>query len=242
MPLKAVIFDVYNTLFRNDTSCWKDVFGEICRIQALPISPDDLWVRWKTFEVRFRQTRTNMEHPEASPAFKTYRMAWGEAFVDTFDSLGIEGDPEHAAQLSVDGMADREPYEDTLSFLEYVGRRWKRALLTNADNDSIQPLLERHSLFFDAVVTSEMARAYKPDPRVFRRVLKEAGVSPEEALYVGDTLLDDVHGAKLAGMTAAWLNRNETDRDTELLAPDYEVTELKELVDILESLKEVSIL
>ena len=242
MPLKAVIFDVYNTLFRNDTSCWTDVFGDICRIQELPISPDDLWVRWKTFEVRFRETRTNMEHPEESPTFKTYQVAWGEAFVDAFDSLGIKGDADHAAQLSVGGMAEREPYEDTFSFLEYVGHRWKRALLTNADNDFIQPLLQRHSLYFDAVVTSEMARAYKPDPRVFDRVLRETGVLPEEALYVGDTLFDDVHGAKLAGMSAAWLNRYGADRDPELLAPDYEVTELSELMDVLESLKEVSLL
>jgi 2-haloalkanoic acid dehalogenase type II len=237
MTMKAVIFDVYNTLFRNDTSCWTDVFGDICRIQELAVSPEDLWVRWKTFEVQFRQTRTNMETPEESPLFKTYQMAWGEAFVKAFDSLGIKGDPEQAAQISVNGMANREPYEDTISFLDYVGHRWKRSLLTNADNDFIEPLLQRHNLFFDAVVTSEMARAYKPDPRVFQRVLRETGVLPEEALYVGDTLLDDVHGAKLAGMSAAWINRNEADRDTGLLAPDYEVTELRELVGVLDILE-----
>ena len=182
-----------------------------------------------------------MECPEESPPFKTYQTAWGEAFVDAFDSLGIKGDPDHAAQLSVDGMGDREPYEDTLSFLEYVRRRWKRALLTNADDAFIQPLIQRHSLFFDAVVTSEMACAYKPDPRVFHRVLQETGVLPEEALYVGDTLFDDVHGAKLVGMPVAWINRNEADRDPTLLAPDYEVTELRELIDVLESLREVGL-
>ena len=91
----------------------------------------------------------------------------------------------------VEGMARRAPYEDTLAFLEYAGRRWKLALLSNADNDFILPLLERHRLSFHAVVTSEMAQAYKPDPRAFLRVLREVGVSPEEALYVGDTLLDD---------------------------------------------------
>ena len=61
---------------------------------------------------------------------------------------------------------------------------------------------------------------------------------PEEALYVGDTLLDDVHGAKLAGMTAAWLNRSKTDRDPTLLPPDYEATELSGLTSVLELLGE----
>lgn len=241
MPLKAVIFDVYNTLFRNDTSCWMDTFRDLCRIQELPISPEDLWARWKSFEVRFRQTRTNLEHPQESPPFKTYQEAWRAAFVDAFDSLGIRGDPDQAAQMSVDSMACREPYEDTFTVLEYVGHRWKRALLTNADNGSVMPLLQRYGLAFDAVVTSEMARAYKPDPRGFRRIVAETGVLPEEALYVGDTLLDDVHGAKLAGMPVVWLNRNGADTDPQLLSPDYHITRLEELMEVLESWKEVSL-
>ena len=65
-------------------------------------------------------------------------------------------------------------------------------------------------------------------------------MSPEEALYVGDTLLDDVHGAKLVGMKAAWLNRSAAAGDPTLLAPDYEVSGLKELEEALESLEEVN--
>lgn len=240
MPLKAVVFDVYNTLFRNDTSCWLDTFSDICRIQGLPISPEEFWSRWKTFEVRFRQTRTNLEHPDKSPPFKTYQAAWRGAFVDAFDSLGIRGDAEHAARLSVEALASREPYEDTLPFLDYVGLRWKRAVLTNADNASILPLLRRHRLSFDAVLTSEMVRAYKPEPTGFHRILKEIGTSPREAMYVGDSLLDDMHGAKLAGVSAVWLNRGGANPDPELLPPDYQVSGLEELVEILDSLKEVS--
>ena len=240
MPLKAIIFDAYNTLFHNETPLWMETFGDICRDGGLPVSPEELWGRWKALEVGFRRDRTNMERPEESPPFKTYRTAWEEAFVGAFASLGIEGDARHASAMSVEGMARRAPYEDTLAFLEYAGRRWKLALLSNADNDFILPLLERHRLSFHAVVTSEMAQAYKPDPRAFLRVLREVGVSPEEALYVGDTLLDDVHGARLVGMKAGWLNRSADSGDPTLLAPDYEVSGLKELEEALESLEEVS--
>ena len=47
MTLKAVILDVYNTLFRNDTSCWVDTFRGICSSQGLPIAPEDLYSQWK---------------------------------------------------------------------------------------------------------------------------------------------------------------------------------------------------
>ena len=239
MPLKAVVFDVYNTLFRNDVSSWLDTFSDLCRIQKLSISPDQLWAHWKSIEVRFRQTRTNLVDPEKSPLFKTYFAAWRESFIDSFIGLGIDGDADHAAQLCVDSLAVREPYEDTFALLEHVGQQWKQSVLTNADNASILPLLRYHDLSFDAVVTSEIARAYKPDPRVFALVIKETGVLPEETLYVGDTLLDDMHGAKLAGLSTVWVNRNRAEKDPELLPPDYQVGELYELVTILESLKEV---
>lgn len=239
MPLKAVVFDVYNTLFRNDTGSWMDTFRDICRIQELPVSPEEFWSCWKSFEVRFRQTRTNLEHPEKSPPFRTYQAAWREAFVDAFQTLAIGGDADHAAQMCVEGLASREPYDDTLPFLEYAGRRWKTALLTNADNASIRPLLQRNGLSFHAVLTSEMVRAYKPAPTGFHRILKEIGTSPQDAIYVGDTLFDDVHGAKLAGMQAVWIDRNAGNPDPDLLPPDYQVSGLEELMEILDSLKEV---
>ena len=71
------------------------------------------------------------------------------------------------------------------------------------------------------------------------RVLEETGVSPEEALYVGDTLLDDIHGANLVGMQTAWINHSGAERDPQLLPPDYEVTGLDELADKLRSWREV---
>ena len=204
MTLKAVILDVYNTLFRNDTSCWIDTFRGICSSQGLPIAPEDLYSQWKSIEVRFRQTRTNMENPELSPPFSTYQSAWRQAFVDTFAMLDMKGNADEAAQMSVDGLAAREPFEDTLPFLEYVRSHWKVGVLTNADNGSVIPLLQRYNLSFDVLVTSQMAGAYKPDPRIFLRVLEETGVSAQETLYVGDTLLDDIHGANLVGMQTAW--------------------------------------
>ena len=239
MPLKAVILDVYSTIFRNDTSCWVDTFRDICSSQGLPISPEDLYTNWKSIEVRFRQSRTNMDNPELSPPFSTYQAAWRAAFVDTFALLDMKGDADAAAQMSVDGLGAREPFHDTVPFLEFAKERWKVSVLTNADNGSVFPLLKRNNLSFDALVTSEMARAYKPDPRIFMRILEETGVSPEEALYVGDTLFDDIHGAKLVGMHTAWINRAGAERDPQLLPPDFEVAGLDELADVLRSWKEV---
>lgn len=233
MAIKAVIFDAYNTLFRNETSYWADIFGAICQQQNLAVGPQQLWDCWKSFEIQFRQTRTDMVNPDQSPPFKTYQVAWEKAFEQAFNSLGLSGNAHKASEQSVAGMAGREPYEDTIPVLGFVNKHWKSSLLTNADNSFIMPLIERHGLMFSSVVTSEMAQAYKPNPKAFEKVLSETGVSAAESVYVGDTLLDDIHGAKLSGMLAVWINRDKKSLDDQLIAPDFEISELMDLIDIL---------
>ena len=155
--------------------------------------------------------------------------------MDAFRVLGLSGDAQQAAAACVHQMGQNEPFEDTMRFLERAGQRWTLALLTNADDDFISPLLERHGLSFRSVVTSESARAYKPASGGFLRVLQEVGVSAEDAVYVGDSPFDDVHGSRLVGMRAAWLNRSGAEFDSSLLAPHYVVSGLDELEGALES-------
>lgn len=58
--------------------------------------------------------------------------------------------------------------------------------------------------FFDFVVSSEEVNVEKPDAKLFLTCAMKAGVSPEECLFIGDNLNKDVLGAKAAGMEALW--------------------------------------
>jgi len=62
-----------------------------------------------------------------------------------------------------------------------------------------------------AVFSSEVGFR-KPDPRIFERALEALGVAPENALFVGDRLYEDVRGAGELGMTtvqALWFRADE---------------------------------
>jgi FMN phosphatase YigB (HAD superfamily) len=59
----------------------------------------------------------------------------------------------------------------------------------------------------DAVVTSAVAGARKPDPAIFERGLELAGCEPTEAIHVGDTPAEDVAGARAAGIRPLLLDR-----------------------------------
>ncbi|HEU0024693.1 MAG TPA: HAD-IA family hydrolase [Thermoleophilaceae bacterium] len=60
----------------------------------------------------------------------------------------------------------------------------------------------------DAVVSSAAVGAAKPDPAPFRRALELAGVGPGHALHVGDSLENDVEGARAAGVRPVLLARD----------------------------------
>ena len=91
------------------------------------------------------------------------------------------------------------------------------------------------SPLLDVVMDSTVVGVSKPEAGIFHAALSKLGVSPEEAIYVGDTYSDDVVGAKGVGMWAAWLvGEGEKEcPDTSLV--DVQLTELQELQRFLES-------
>ena len=58
--------------------------------------------------------------------------------------------------------------------------------------------------FFDFIVTSEEANVEKPNEKLFQICATKAGVSPEECLFIGDSLKKDVLGPKAMGMPSLW--------------------------------------
>ena len=56
------------------------------------------------------------------------------------------------------------------------------------------------------IISSEIGWR-KPAPEFFDIVCRQTDCRPDEILFVGDDLLNDVHGAKQAGMATAWIDR-----------------------------------
>jgi putative hydrolase of the HAD superfamily len=101
------------------------------------------------------------------------------------------------------------PYPDVLPALAAArARGLGRVVVSNWDS-SLPEVLHRIGIDeqVDAVVTSAGAGAAKPDPAIFRAALALVGVPAAQALHVGDSLAEDVAGARAAGVTAVWLDR-----------------------------------
>jgi 2-haloalkanoic acid dehalogenase type II len=248
-PIAIIAFDMFETLVHNSVDQWLQSFVAIVEDQALSISPQVLHREWTSREIDFRKGRTNLTNPKENPPFRSYHDAWMEAFQQTFTALGLNADARAATDRCVAELGKREAFPSVAETLGRLRERWTLGILSNADDNVLLPVMAYNGWSiaqgegpFQIVVSSESAGAYKPDLRIFTAFCRKASVAPERVLYVGDSPYDDIHGAKLAGMQAAWVRRAEATpgrtpapEHRKLLQADYEVGSLGELGELLVS-------
>ena len=102
-----------------------------------------------------------------------------------------------------------ELYEDALPALEALRERGLRlGLLSNTARD-LERFVAHHGLEVDAVLTSRAHGKTKPHDAIFRAMLERLDVEPGAAAMVGDTLEDDIEGARAIGMRAVLVDRED---------------------------------
>ena len=227
--ITTLVFDAFGTLFQDSPDHWNAAMGAIIEQQGLGVSVDTLNRAWLEACDDFRSTRSDSRFP-----FQSYTTAWRDAFAEAFRALDLSGDPDAAAGHWINDMGRRDPYPETREALEALAQKYRVVVLSNADDCFLDPVLERLDFPFTATMSSEGGRSYKPNPELFHTLLKQLDVSPEEAVYVGDRQLEDVKGARLAGLGAVWINRAGADPDPDLPAPDYCIASLLDLVTLFE--------
>ncbi|MDQ6815927.1 MAG: HAD family hydrolase [Actinomycetota bacterium] len=102
------------------------------------------------------------------------------------------------------------PFGDARPALELARARGQRLVVVSNWDVSLHDLLHRLALapLLDGIVTSAEARERKPSPRIFERALAVAGVRAGEAIHVGDSLGEDLRGARAAGIEAVLISRD----------------------------------
>ena len=88
----------------------------------------------------------------------------------------------------------------------------------------------------DFIVTSEEVTAEKPDRKIFDCCAAKAGCAPSECAFVGDNREADVLGAIAAGMKGVWLRR--PDQPDQAVPGGVRIHSLKELPDAITSLEQ----
>jgi putative hydrolase of the HAD superfamily len=125
--------------------------------------------------------------------------------------------PPPAANLPLAPLTDAllaalrfRPFPEVREALERARAAGVRLVVVSNWDVSLHDVLAATGLapLVDGVVTSAELGAGKPDPAIFARGLELAGVAPAAALHVGDSVEQDVAGARAAGIDALLLARD----------------------------------
>lgn len=95
-----------------------------------------------------------------------------------------------------------DPIQEARDLLTWTQQHYRVGLLSNIMPGLIETMQKRDlipSLPYDAVIASFAAKAIKPEPLIFEKAAKEAGVPPEQIL-----LVDDSRANLMAAERAGW--------------------------------------
>lgn len=101
-------------------------------------------------------------------------------------------------------------YPDVVPALRRLRESGLRLVVASNWDVSLHQLLRSTGLaaMLDGIVTSAEAGARKPSRAIFEQALALARARPDEAIHVGDTLEEDVAGARAAGIEPVLLRRD----------------------------------
>ena len=89
--------------------------------------------------------------------------------------------------------------------------------------------------FIEELVTSDVARSYKPDPEIFHYALRSTGAQAGESWMIGDSVLRDVLGGQAVGMRTAWFRADDALPPDAEATPDLEFRDWREFPGLLEA-------
>lgn len=220
MILRAVLFDLYNTLIKGAGPVrFREVCGEMA--EALKVDPGDFFNLFvETDGDRMRGIFGTIDE-----TFRTMAIRLGATPTDAEIRFATVIWTRLHHQILW-------PSPATMSTLDTLrGKRLKLGLISNCSEETAlmwrqQPMSTR----FRAAIFSSDVGLLKPDPRIYKLACEDLRVKPENCVYVGDNADEELAGAKTLGMRAI---RTVEHREGPAWAGET-VKKLSDLIDLLE--------
>jgi 2-haloacid dehalogenase len=216
MTIDALVFDAYGTLF--------DVHSVTQRCESWwPGKGAPLSQAWRAKQLEYTWQRSLMRRYQPFSAVTRDALAWA------CESLGLALDGEKAQSL-MDEYLRLSAFPDVPAALRKL--KVKQAILSNGSPDMLLSLVSNSKLFFDAVISVDELKIYKPAPQVYELAVKKLGVPKERIGFVSSNCWDAL-GAKSYGFTVYWINRAGAPVDRLGFAPDGILKSLGNLPELL---------
>lgn len=197
MPVKALAFDAYGTLY--DVQSVSEVTE-----QAFPDNGELITQVWRLKQLEYTWLRTLMGK---------YRSFWDiseESLVFTLRAIGLDYDSEKISRI-MDKYLHLDTYPDALSTLDAL-QGIPLSILSNGNQEVLDALASNTGVSekLNCVISIDSVRQFKPSASAYELVEKHLKVAPKDTLFVSSNAFDAC-AAKNFGFQVAWIERVTTD-------------------------------
>jgi putative hydrolase of the HAD superfamily len=201
MALRAVLFDVDFTIAKPGPDLGPEGYRRLGERFGLDLDPE------RYAEARAHAVGTVERHPELDHDEEVW-VLFTEQII-----RGMGGNTDRAYECAVEMTRawehahNFEIFEDVLPTLAELRAHGLKIGLVSNTGRNLDEFVAHHGLEVDAAVSSGAHGKTKPHPTIFLSALKRLEVEPADAVMIGDSIEDDVEGAKAVGMRGFLLDR-----------------------------------
>ncbi len=199
--IKALTFDVFGTVV--------DYRGTIIREGERLNRAKGLQVDWAQFadawRARYRPSLDRVMRGELpwTNLDGLHRMALDELLAAFQIGDRLTGDEkDHLNRV----WHRLQPWPDAIPGLTHLRKRFVLATLSNGNVALLVNMAKYSALPWDCILSAELARAYKPDPRAYQVAISLLGLESHEVMMVA-AHHEDLRAAQAQGMRAAFVPR-----------------------------------
>lgn len=237
MPIKAVLFDMFDTLMLIEKE--HAFYNPAVKNMHQYLVKNGIPVTFPTFRDAYIKARdllyeaadSNMEEPHFDLRVRNALQNLG--YIKEAQTSIVQGATKAFSQQFMNYVRIDD---NTTQMLKELYGKYRLGIVSNfAIPECVKDLLEREQLgqFFEVIIISGAVNKRKPDPEIFNLALQKMQLDPVDVAFVGDTVDADVKGAKDAGMKSVYIDRRPQ-KELEEYNPDYIIKSLSELPFILQ--------
>ena len=217
--IKAIIFDAYGTLFDVNSA------AEKCK--------DKIGDKWEGFANYWRTTQ--LEYTWLRSLMNRHKDFW-QVTEDSLDKSmkAFKIDPSMRNEL-LDLYKILSTFPEVKEVLQNLKKKdYKLAILSNGTPTLLNELVTSNNLdnIFDDIFSIEEVKVYKPNSKVYDIPVKKYQIQKNEVAYLSANTWDVSAGGNY-GFNPVWVNRSNNIFDNLDYKPQNEISNLKDLLNII---------
>lgn len=227
--LRKLLFDLDNTLLDFDKA---ERLALTKALSALSLEPTDHMLD-RYNKINLAQWKLLEKGELDREAVKKRR------FLLLFEEFGIDREAEEAARLYEGFLGEGHYFMDYAEeLLQKLSGEYQIYIVTNGTAHVQKGRIASAGIrdYVEDVFISEEIGVNKPSKEYFDRCFERIpDFDRNEAVVIGDSLTSDILGGINAGVRTIWFHKEGEENRTGIF-PDYEITDLRELPDLLKKL------